>query len=202
MGSCRRKPSSNGLVRTEGQVLRMHDQLDLTKRACFHLCILIKMDGRKLLPLDYVTIFGIFRLVHCQVTQCYIGVLDAYANPNTLTMFDMSEVMTYKLIDCDKAHYPKEIIQVNERRYEFGDPNGSPDGWVCAKIPHDGSIKKDCVPKREAPGWYVHLLENRDFQGCNGAVCFCDDRNGCNSDTRISATGSLILVLSFIHVFL
>merc|ERR1712032_1450726 len=120
MGSCRRKPSSNGLVRTEGQVLRMHDQLDLTKRACFHLCILIKMDGRKLLPLDYVTIFGIFRLVHCQVTQCYIGVLDAYANPNTLTMFDMSEVMTYKLIDCDKAHYPKEIIQVNERRYEFG----------------------------------------------------------------------------------
>ena len=49
--------------------------------------------------------------VHCQVTQCYIGVLDAYANPNTLTMFDMSEVMTYKLIDCDKAHYPKEIIQ-------------------------------------------------------------------------------------------
>ena len=40
----------------------MHDQLDLTKRACFHLCILIKMDGRKLLPLDYVTIFGIFRL--------------------------------------------------------------------------------------------------------------------------------------------
>ena len=39
------------------------------------------------------------------------------------------------------------VVRVNERRYEFGDPNGSPDGWVCAKIPHDGSIKKDCVPK-------------------------------------------------------
>ena len=48
---------------------------------------------------------------HGQVTQCYVGVLDFYANPNTLTMFDMSEVQTYKLIDCDKAHYPKEIIQ-------------------------------------------------------------------------------------------
>ena len=36
---------------------------------------------------------------------------------------------------------------MNERRYEFGDPDGAPDGWVCAKIPHDGSIKKDCVPK-------------------------------------------------------
>ena len=36
--------------------------------------------------------------------------------------------------------------RVNERRYEFGDSYGS-DDWVCAKIPHDGRIKKDCVPK-------------------------------------------------------
>ena len=52
---------------------------------------------------------------------------------------------------------------MNERRYEFGDTDGA-DDWVCAKIPNDGRIKKDCVPKREAPGWYVHLLENRDFK--------------------------------------
>ena len=84
------------------------------------------MIGKTILPLECVTIFGIFRLgrsprysisdpffhpVHCQVTQCYVGVLDVYANPNTLTMFDMSQVQTYKLIDCNKAHYPKEIIQ-------------------------------------------------------------------------------------------
>ena len=64
-------------------------------------------------------------------------------------------------MDCNKAHYDKEIIQlsafgfrhssnlyyrVNERRYEFGDSYGA-DDWVCAKIPHDGRIKKDCVPK-------------------------------------------------------
>ena len=36
--------------------------------------------------------------------------------------------------------------RVNERRYEFGDSYGA-DDWVCAKIPHDGRIKKDCVPK-------------------------------------------------------
>ena len=54
-------------------------------------------------------------------------------------------------------------MRVNERRYEFGDTDGA-DDWVCAKIPNDGRIKKDCVPKREAPGWYVHLLENRDFK--------------------------------------
>ena len=37
-------------------------------------------------------------------------------------------------------------FRVNERRYEFGDSYGA-DDWVCAKIPHDGRIKKDCVPK-------------------------------------------------------
>jgi hypothetical protein len=35
---------------------------------------------------------------------------------------------------------------VNERRYEFGDEEGAIE-WVCAKIPSDGRIKKDCVPK-------------------------------------------------------
>ena len=35
---------------------------------------------------------------------------------------------------------------MNERRYEFGDEEGAIE-WVCAKIPSDGRIKKDCVPK-------------------------------------------------------
>ena len=66
------------------------------------------------------------------VTQCYIGVLDTYANPRTLTFPDLYtvgvdfmevffyaffitlpilQVDVFKLIDCDKAHYPREIIQ-------------------------------------------------------------------------------------------
>eukprot|EP00091_Calanus_sinicus_P012460 TRINITY_DN28073_c0_g1_i1.p1 TRINITY_DN28073_c0_g1~~TRINITY_DN28073_c0_g1_i1.p1 ORF type:complete len:125 (-),score=26.58 TRINITY_DN28073_c0_g1_i1:65-439(-) len=105
-------------------------------------------------------------------------------NPNSLTMMDLLEVNTFKLLDCSKAHYDKEIIQVNERRYEFGDEDGAIE-WVCAKIPSDGRIKKDCVPKREAPGWYLHLLDNRDYQGCNGAVCFCDDRDACNAGREV-----------------
>ena len=92
---------------------------------------------------------------------------------------------------------------MNERRYEFGDTEGA-DDWVCAKIPNDGRIKKDCVPRKEAPGWFVHLLENRDFQvrpgqggqlsqppvlqGCNGGVCFCDDRDACNLSTKLAIT--------------
>ena len=73
------------------------------------------------------------------------------------------------------------MFRVNNRKYTFGDEEGAYE-WVCSKVPHDGRIKKDCVPKvidkacqirlkllnvnlqREAPPWYVHLLENRDFQ--------------------------------------
>ena len=51
---------------------------------------------------------------------------------------------------------------------------------MCSKVPTDGRIMKDCVPKHEAPSWYVHLQENMDFQGCNGGHCYCDDRDGCN----------------------
>ena len=62
------------------------------------------------------------------VDKCYIGVEDTYANPRTLSFPDLTEVISYmtymtdilttifqvvsfKLIDCNKAHYPKETIQ-------------------------------------------------------------------------------------------
>ena len=32
-------------------------------------------------------------------------------DPNTLTMMDLLEVNTFKLMDCNKAHYDKEIVQ-------------------------------------------------------------------------------------------
>jgi len=131
-----------------------------------------------IISLQYLTHTGL-----C-VNQCYVGVLDIYMNPVSLTMMDMFEVNTFKLMDCRKAHYDKEIIQVNERRYEFGDEDTTSD-WVCAKIPNDGRIKKDCIPKDQAPGWYKHLLDNRDYQGCNGGVCYCDDQDGCNKASNI-----------------
>ena len=71
------------------------------------------------------------------------------------------------------------MLRVNNRKYTFGNEEGAYD-WVCSKVPQNGRIKKDCVPKvcesickikkqfilnqRDAPPWYVHLLENRDFQ--------------------------------------
>ena len=79
------------------------------------------------------------------------------------------------------------MFRVNERRYEFGDEEGSTiDDWVCAKIPNDGRVKKDCVPKvcfvsfhfvssllqNEAPGWYVDLLTNRDYKVTKRDVIF------------------------------
>ena len=76
-------------------------------------------------------------------------------------------------------------LRVNERRYEFGEAAGGEGGWVCSKVPRDGRIMKDCVPKQEAPSWYVHLQENVDFQGCNGGHCYCDDRDGCNDVTSL-----------------
>ena len=49
--------------------------------------------------------------------------------------------------------------------------------------------------QREAPGWYVHLLDNRDYQGCNGAVCYCDDRDACNSaPARLSLPATITIL--------
>ena len=38
------------------------------------------------------------------------------------------------------------IFRVNNRKYTFGSEEGAYE-WVCSKVPHDGRIKKDCVPK-------------------------------------------------------
>ena len=71
-----------------------------------------------------------------------------------------------------------KACRVNNRLYTFGSEEGAWD-WVCSKVPDNGRIKKDCVPKvlislfccvlsvemqRDAPPWYKHLLDNRDYQ--------------------------------------
>ena len=49
--------------------------------------------------------------------------------------------------------------RVNERRYEFGDEEGAVD-WVCAKVPSDGRVKKDCVPKVGGRMFKSELMES------------------------------------------
>ncbi|XP_023330648.1 uncharacterized protein LOC111703033 isoform X2 [Eurytemora carolleeae] len=108
-------------------------------------------------------------------------------------------INTYQLIDCNEAHYPKYIKQVNERRYEFGDEKAAREGtaWVCSKVPNNGKVKKDCIPKVRAPGWYEHLLLDPDYKGCNGGVCYCDDKDGCNTapGSRSLTFGVIITVI-------
>ena len=58
----------------------------------------------------YIYIRYIYTVVGC-VKKCYIGALEVYENPRTLTMLDLMEVNTYKLLDCDLAHHPKETVQ-------------------------------------------------------------------------------------------
>ena len=71
---------------------------------------------------------------------------------------------------------------------------------MCAKKPEDGRLVKDCVPQHEAPSWYKHLQEDIDFQGCNGGVCYCDDRDGCNAATSQHLCTFLYLLV-FIFFF-
>ena len=42
-----------------------------------------------------------------------------------------------------------QLFRVNERRYEFGDESAAAEGtiWVCSKVPNNGKVKKDCIPK-------------------------------------------------------
>ena len=77
--------------------------------------------------------------------------------------------------------------------------------------------------QRDAPGWYVHLLENRDFkvqiycwdlsniitalkfspcQGCNGGVCYCDDRDACNQGSSFVPSFLPVAMFSLLFAYL
>ena len=38
-------------------------------------------------------------------------------------------------------------LRINERRYKFGSAEGDGGGWVCSKVPEDGRLVKNCVPR-------------------------------------------------------
>ena len=49
----------------------------------------------------------------------------------------------------------------------FPGEQGDQEDWVCAKIPHDGSIKKDCVPKVQLLVFKSMLVEIRLRESCS-----------------------------------
>ena len=78
-------------------------------------------------------------------------------------------------------------FRVNERRYEFGDSDGAND-WVCAKIPNDGRIKKDCIPKV----YYYSLCIGiqllyifREMPLAGMCICWKTETSRCNVINRI-----------------
>ena len=44
------------------------------------------------------------------------------------------------------SHFHPDL-RINERRYKFGSAEGDGGGWVCSKVPEDGRLVKNCVPR-------------------------------------------------------
>jgi len=65
--------------------------------------------------------------------------------------------------------------------------------WVCGYYPILGLVIFDCIPENQAPNWWKTPLMGPGFPtghkpapkemrkpGCNGGVCYCNDKNYCN----------------------
>ena len=65
--------------------------------------------------------------------------------------------------------------------------------WVCSYHPILNTVIFDCLPENQAPGWWKKPLMGPAFPsgmvgavkeprspGCNGGVCYCNDKNFCN----------------------
>ena len=70
---------------------------------------------------------------------------------------------------------------------------GDVGNWVCAYQPISNTVIYDCLPENQAPGWWKTPLMGPAFSsgmvgavkepktpGCNGGVCYCNDKNFCN----------------------
>ena len=70
---------------------------------------------------------------------------------------------------------------------------GPVDNWVCAYQPILNTVIYDCLPENQAPAWWKKPLMGPAFSsgmvgavkepkspGCNGGVCYCNDKDYCN----------------------
>ena len=53
----------------------------------------------------------------------------------------------YNLRNYNTHIFTLTYVRINERRYKFGSAEGDGGGWVCSKVPEDGRLVKNCVPR-------------------------------------------------------
>ena len=100
------------------------------------------------------------------------------------------KVSKMQLMECSEA----SSWSIPKLDMTFGDWTGSAwSQWACAKIPHLGSVTKDCVLEENLPEWWDRM--------CNEEVCYCNDKDGCNCATRVSILSGP-LYLYFISMLL
>ena len=102
------------------------------------------------------------------------------------------KVSKMQLMECSEA----SSWSIPKLDMTFGDWSGSHlSSWACAKIPHLGSVTKDCVLEENLPEWWDRM--------CNGAVCYCNDKDGCNAATLLPfQSGPMNLYFIFIYIMI
>ncbi|XP_023347291.1 uncharacterized protein LOC111716106 isoform X1 [Eurytemora carolleeae] len=79
--------------------------------------------------------------------------------------------------------------------------------WVCSTTPQAGTVTFNCVPENQASDWFKAVLRGPAYgpygrkPGCNGAVCYCNDRDFCNSALQLHSVHTVHTVLSVLSLF-
>lgn len=146
---------------------------------------------------------------------CSVAAEEERPNLKCWVGIESVEVDNVKLTDCNLAknitifipygELRKKFKNVREKRFGIQDngeewPNPITD-WVCSSVPHKGTITKDCLPRNHAPGWYSTPIAGpapgarMRKPGCNGMVCYCNKKDGCNG-SLVNLPGLLPAILS------
>ena len=114
--------------------------------------------------------------------RCWVGHLSQHITAIQLVNCSLAASASMPGLDLTFGNIPGLAAS-------FGASSPSVEGpgvWACSKVPWLGTVTKDCVAVEDLPDWWGRL--------CNGAVCYCNDRDGCNSSPG-SLPGYLTLVV-------
>lgn len=151
--------------------------------------------------------------------ECEVAAKIEMPNLKCWVGIESVEVDDVELLDCNFAkdknisipygELRKKFKGIREKRFGIQDngeewPNPVTD-WVCSSVPHKGTVTKDCLPRNHAPGWYATPIPGpapgprMRKPGCNGMVCYCNQKDGCN-EAHLHLPGLLTAVLSALWI--